>query len=409
MEILGLQKPDFLIRFAPLGFQFLFLIPLYLTFKNLSSTNYQGYCWVGLLLFYIGNWIGQSYLAPQSFGYLIWLTIIFLLTKIIDGKFASSIPLILFLAFLTINHILTAMLSLIMLALLNTLKKTKMVSLIIIGSILLLSWLSYGTTTLYVNIPQFIMESLRLDTLFKKSIIERFEVSASHQAVNLIRILTFGVYFIIAFIGFLFNYRKKSKDDVALIIEWAIIVLTVILGGSYGFELLYRTYFFSLPIMAHFGARLISKKTMAILLCSLVVVLLPLHFVSHFGNQAVDYISPSHLHGIYFFSEHTNSGIIINSGADPLGFLKNAEHYYFTTYDQLFIGEKPSFKSTIEKPIYVSISRLDEAIYDFHYNNPQYIQQLRHYLEKTGQSIKIYDSPGLKLYIELISKFRIFV
>jgi hypothetical protein len=243
------------------------------------------------------------------------------------------------------------------------------------------------------------MESFRLDILFKKSIVERFKTSSSHQAINLMKILTSGIYFIIASTGFLFNYKvRKGKDDIALIIEGAIISLTIILGGSYGFEHLYRTYFFSLPIMAYFGAKLISRKTTAIFLCSLVVVLLPLHFVSHFGNQAVDYISPSHLHGIYFFSEHTNSGIIINSGADPLGFLKNAEHYYFTTYDRLFAEEKPRFKSIISNPIYVSISRLDEAVYYFQYDSPQYIEQIEKYLEETGECIKIYDAKDLRLY-----------
>ena len=76
----GLSTPLAFARWAPLFFNLLYALPLALIFRRLSLSTRQ--VWLGLWLFFAANWVGQDYLAPQAFGYFVYLTIISLILTV---------------------------------------------------------------------------------------------------------------------------------------------------------------------------------------------------------------------------------------------------------------------------------------------------------------------------------------
>ncbi len=64
---------------APFAFNILYLGPLFMTLSSL--TRYKRIIWLGLLLFYLTNWIAQDYFSPQGFDFFFYLVIIAMLLK----------------------------------------------------------------------------------------------------------------------------------------------------------------------------------------------------------------------------------------------------------------------------------------------------------------------------------------
>ena len=80
----GLSTPLAFARWAPLFFNLLYALPLALIFRRLSMSTRQ--VWLGLWLFFAANWVGQDYLAPQAFGYFVYLMIISLILTVFPAR-----------------------------------------------------------------------------------------------------------------------------------------------------------------------------------------------------------------------------------------------------------------------------------------------------------------------------------
>ena len=72
--VAGLPNSLGLAEWAPLFFNLAYALPLLVIFRTLAMSDRQ--VWIGLWLFFAGNWIGQDYLAPQAFAYFVYLTMI---------------------------------------------------------------------------------------------------------------------------------------------------------------------------------------------------------------------------------------------------------------------------------------------------------------------------------------------
>ena len=89
-EAAGLDSSLELARWAPLFFNLAYLLPLFVIYRVLALSDRQ--VWIGLWIFVAGNWVGQDYLAPQAFGYFIYLTMI----AVIVAAFRARNELLLF-------------------------------------------------------------------------------------------------------------------------------------------------------------------------------------------------------------------------------------------------------------------------------------------------------------------------
>src|SRR5215211_324546 len=87
-EIAGLQSAISLAAWASVFFNLLYLGPLLMIMR--SATSDKRAIWLGVWFFYLTNWIGQDYLAPQALSYFLHLTILAILLRWFKGAATAS-------------------------------------------------------------------------------------------------------------------------------------------------------------------------------------------------------------------------------------------------------------------------------------------------------------------------------
>jgi hypothetical protein len=73
-EAAGLRTSLGYTAWAPVFFNLSFALVLFLAFRCLLPDT--DVCWVGIWLFLLGNWVGQDYLAPQAFAFLLTMAVL---------------------------------------------------------------------------------------------------------------------------------------------------------------------------------------------------------------------------------------------------------------------------------------------------------------------------------------------
>jgi hypothetical protein len=79
----GVDDLSGLATWAPLGVNILLLPALLALATRLTSQPRQA--WAGVWLFYLASWVGQDYLAPQAYGFLLMLTMLACLLSVFTG------------------------------------------------------------------------------------------------------------------------------------------------------------------------------------------------------------------------------------------------------------------------------------------------------------------------------------
>lgn len=413
-EVLGINNPDALIGLAPFLLQLVYLPLLYLLLRNTLGPNQKNHIWAGLWIFELFNWPAYTYLGPQSVAYifLLFVLVVFTRSKVKTTSFGNRLGNIIVFGALTITHLLTNLVMVSVVFVLQIFRRVKASNLLIIGIVCLLAWTLYGAVTYFdARVPVFMGDAFRIDRLISGGTVEKVSGSESHQAVTIIRIVTTAICLGIAVLGYILSRRQKLSiftDNTVLAIVAGSVLGILFIGGGYGFELIMRAIFFILPAIAYFSVKLLDKRVTALILCSLLIILLPMHFVSHYGNQAIDYLSPSHLSGLHFFEEHTTSGSII--GGEPLGYTKNTEAYVelntFSLANREELVWNPAINAytkqdlvRLRTPQYVCISEKDKAADDFWFDEPQFTLDIESHIQDSKTYNLVYVNADLKLYI----------
>lgn len=412
--IYGINDPVTMIALTPFLMQFLYLFPLYLFFRNIFGRN--NYCWAGVWLFYLGNWMGQSYLGAHSFSIILFLNVLALLTKTsasqqgINGVVYQLISIGIFVG-LTITHLVSSFVVLSGLIVLYIGRKIKSFITIMFATLFFAFWLLYWATYSFKsNLPVLIDAFLRLDMFAYHSVEAPLTItSEAHRTVAMFRILTTVIFIVIAFTGFIIGRKIKrntSNDRIILLMAMSFTMAPIILGPGIFLEVPERIFIYILPLIAYFGAKMLAHRTTAIVFCSLLLILLPLFFICNYGNAIIDHLSPVHIVALHFFEDNTSEGYI--TGGYALGYKKTGQGIYDYTsisfdklqwkdnkliYNQTFQRDRP------HRPHFISISRHDEAWYDFNYNKPWFIRQIQQQLNMAVNVNLIYSNPDLSLYI----------
>ena len=414
MEIAGINDPSFMIGTAPFTLQFLFLLPLYLFLRNMLGEGQRNYIWAALWIFAIGNWTPQSYLSAQAFGFFLLLTLLALLTKTSPWKrtmgvasYQVSLLLILVLAGLTITHLFTSVMALAVIIGLYVVKRVKGSVLHIISAVFIVAWMIYATPLFFEgHLLSSAQQAFRFDILTGKIATGYGGGSASYQAVALTRILHGVIFLIIPFAGYILG-RKVNRDSnmTVLAIAAGPLALAVVFGYGYGAEITHRIFLFELPVMAYFGVKLLKHKAAALTLCILLIILLPVHFISHYGGEITEYMSPGEIAGSYFFRDHTTHGVII--GGQTMGKIKYAERYSrqggmwlegsdFGYPEGDIVGYLEGLPPGY--PHYVAITPSDKGAMDFNYNDLQFWDRVQTLLDNAPGCNFVYVNPDVNLY-----------
>jgi hypothetical protein len=369
--------------------------------------------WAGMWIFYLANWLGMQNNGPQPLGIFFAFSILALLSnfelwKKNGASFGQRGIMVVITAAVAFSHFLSSLVVFFILTGSTISRKLKITIPILIG-LFIVAWAMYGATSYTTaKIPDMVAKVFTLGEAIQKGIANPVVSSDSHAAVSLVRIIFSGMILFLALLGGLFAIKNKQDrylDAWVLSTMIATSILTITIGSGYSHELFNRFYLYLLPGLAYFGVKLLSHRRLTIILSVVLVVGLPLSFISQYGNQAIDYLNRASLNGIYFFHDKTAYGWVHNAG--PMGKLKNAEQYHeFSDYNELFnsAGQLEivtrSWNGTFWQyfPHYISMSIFDKTYYSFYVNQPELLSELQTTLDATNISNLIFSNPDMQLY-----------
>lgn len=405
INIFGISNFGEFINTLPIIWQFLYFLPLFVFLRNTIGKDNLNYCWIGMLIFYLGNWLGLSYIGPQSLAYFLFLVFLALLTRRWNETAAQNIMLSLIMLCLTVVHPEMSLVAFSVLIALYVTKRIKSKLLVFTSAFFYVSWMIYSASLyLQSNLVVFITEAFRFDIFLNVGLVNRVVGSASHEAVVYIRILTTVVFVFIAFLGFITS-RKTNKshfiDNTVLVIAIGILVITIT-SGAVLHENTERSFFYLLPVVGYFGVKCVRTKPTLCLLVVLIVIAFPLHFISQYGNQIVDYNSSADHASLYFFDGYTYHTYLVGvvpprpgspGVGQPFGWFSYVEEYRGITLERFINGTIASYGNSA---IYIPIGLRDKAIYDFVDNDSRTFDAVSTSLESSCNLV--YSNPREDIY-----------
>ncbi len=126
--------------------QLFYLLPLYAFLRNLLGENKINYCWGGLWIFSLANWVGEGYFSAQGTAYFLLLVLLALVTTPSFWERNSKSFVLLSLTVVTfaamsITHLLTSLTALCILAVLCVVKRSKRLApVVVVCFFLIISW-----------------------------------------------------------------------------------------------------------------------------------------------------------------------------------------------------------------------------------------------------------------------------
>jgi hypothetical protein len=369
-EVLGLPSALELAHWAPVIFNVLYLAPLVMLLS--TATHDRRIVWLGVWLFYLANWIGQDYLAPQALNYLLYLCLLALLLTWFKTPAAQSSPwrerlpllkevswferlrwqvstriaqsdlsnrptrpreriyllglCILIFAFMVPSHQLTPFAALGSVTGLVLFRRILPVGLPILMVVMLGAWISFmAVPYLAGHIHDVIAPLGAVTSNVQASFLQRYRGSPEHIFILNLRVALSLFVWLLALGGFLRRFRDGYFDFNFVLL--ALIPFGLLPLQRYGGELLLRVYLYSLPFMVWFAATLFissplrraSPKRMTavsrpLLIGATSLVLCAGFLFARYGNERMDYFTPNEVAAVQELYKIAPQGSLLLAG-----------------------------------------------------------------------------------------------
>ncbi|MDQ0848671.1 hypothetical protein QFZ65_000609 [Arthrobacter sp. B3I9] len=270
-----------LATWAPVGINVLLLAPLLALAARLTA--HRRHAWTAVWLFYLTSWVGQDYLAPQAYAFILLVTLLACILSSFTGwawrtdqnrlttalarivrKLDPSMPphglpgppraesavlvvvcAVLLLA-MTASHQLTPFAAIPILAAFLLTGRLRLRFLPVLAVMLPVGWLVFAASTyLQGHYEQLFGSFGNIGANAFGSLGSRVSGSDSHQFVVYTRLAEVGVLWLLAAAGAVLGRRRGAPWLTAAAGAVAVVVLIPV--QPYGGELLLRIYLFSLP------------------------------------------------------------------------------------------------------------------------------------------------------------------
>lgn len=360
-EVVGLKSPMSLLSWAPVAFNLLYLGPLLMLFRR--GTSDRRLTWLGIWVFYVANWVGQDYLAPQAFGYFIYLTILGILVTWLPGPTFSpeilvermrrlrlatprierlvswlAVPdlpaptinrrqqlalagaIVLLYAAVVPSHQLTPIAILGSVTVLAVANRCSVRLLPLIMLVLVAWWLRNMASAYFASHGTQVAEQVgSVDSSVTSNLGDRLSGSPGHLIVVYLRSTASLIIWGLAGLGFMRRLRNHSQDFTYALLAAAPFPLLAL--QSYGGEMLLRIYLFALPFMVFFVAALfipsptrgyswLSRLSMSLM----VLLLLSSFFFTRYGNERMDVFTPAEVQATTFLYDNAPPGSLLLAG-----------------------------------------------------------------------------------------------
>jgi hypothetical protein len=353
-EIAGFNSPMAIAHWAPIGFNLLNIGALYLIFQALTSD--KRHVWFAIWLFSITNWVGQDYFSPQALAYflfllmlgicLTWFHVSFiptdaqvtrwfgwtrlapLLRRLIALPETTPRPepneripytglsalIIGFFITIVVSHQLTPMMAIASITGIVVVRRCRMRSLPLLMTVLTIGWVIYGASTYSEQALAGVIASLgRIFENTRENVTDLSSSTAGRTFVAMsCRVLTISLWGL-ALLGAVRRFRRGYCDLTATVL--AIAPFLILPFQAYGGEMLFRVYYFSLPLMAWFAAALFFPTPgaqtrwvttlLATVLCSWLLCGM---LFAYYGNERMNHFSQEELAAAEYLYMHAPEG-----------------------------------------------------------------------------------------------------
>jgi hypothetical protein len=356
VKIGGVSSALTLATWATVVVNVLYLPPLLMIMRTLTRDSRL--VWGAVLVFYATNWINQDYLAPQSFTYLFYLTVIALVLRYLrprsaadmgslriatlirrsrltswtaplfpvqpppppegmseasTGRTAAAITVLILVLFgaATASHQLSPYAIFISVTLLVLTGHCRIRGLPLLLGVIMVAWTIFVAHSYIDGHLGKIATGTGLGQSATANVTQRLSGSDQHLVVVRERLMLSAWVWLMALLGAVYRFRSRHKDYAAAVLGLAPIPLFLL---PYGGEVLLRLYFFMLPFVAFFAvAPLVpptpqpgrawaarSPTVLRVLRDGMVFgvvgsVLLGASFFARYGNERMDTFSPAEI------------------------------------------------------------------------------------------------------------------
>ena len=385
-DLAGLSTSVDIASWAPVFFNLLLFGALLFVFSAL--TRDRRIIWVGTFLFFIANWVGQDYFAPQAFAFFLYLVMLGIVLRWMRtgpddtgarvfrwpslGSWSFRTPLteegavprvvnrqtrraafvitVLVIAAITVSHALTSVMVVLVLAALVLSGVCSARSLPFVAFGLVALWLttfasSYvskyaGSTISSINFPWATTES-NLGTAGQFS---------EGQAVvaNISRGLVVALL-VLAVVGAIRQFRGGGLDRPPVILAAAPLLLFA--SGDYDGELLFRIYLFMVPFLAFLAAHAYLPATSesrwswrpALIYAASGLAVMAAFLFSYYGKERQFYFTPDEVAASeYVYTHAPDRSLLIQGSVNYPSQFKNYEHFDYI----LIAAESPASSVT---------------------------------------------------------------
>lgn len=331
-------EPIALLRWAPLFFAMVYLLPAALLFRSLSGS--WRIRWTGLWIFTSVNWVGQDYFAPQSYGLVLYLTVLAVTCaaflsprgglpvrrlRDLSARLAARlrvggmtgiqvsaspvqratliIVLAAAMAAIAMSHQLTPFMLFVALATLAATGRLRRPLLPVLALVITMSWISYGAVAYWTGHLDVMFGSTgQVESVVGSGISSRMIGSDVHRTVIDIRM---GFSVVVWLLGAWGAVRATRKGPTGLTLAMlGFVPFGMLAVQSYGGEGVLRIFLFtSAPISllaAHAihdfcraGRRVARARVAAVL--ALALVAMPSFLVAKYGNESFERVTRSEL------------------------------------------------------------------------------------------------------------------
>jgi len=438
VKVTGLS-PTQIMGLFPFVIQIAYLFPLTYLLRVFRPAGNAW--WAGVWFFYLFNWTGQDYFAPQALAFLLFLCLLALFAHVTarrEGYFAGpSMALVLGLfGCLVLTHVLTAGIVVAIMLALTLSGQMKQRSLVLACGIMFVAWQIYGASSFFEFSQSRIEDNvLDLQDFFNLNVGSRLAGAPDHVVVGRLRMVLALVAGAVAAICFLMRITERhdrrslllmrqgagtTRDAIAslgqrsLMYLWqpapfAVFTFIALVAVAplyvYGGEMLIRSLLLSLPAFALLVAGAFSWRTPIIAVVALMAVVAPLHMIARYGNELYDYVSPGELEGFNYVATLGPANIY---GGYPAGTFENTKQLDWRYGIKPGKSKPPDALGYLRPdqnrwfnpdwPIYVALTRGDDAAAQLFYNQPDFIDTLKTEISRRCNFEPVFQNDDFALY-----------
>ena len=361
-QVTGIRSID-LSPLVPLASNLLYLPPLWLLYRSVSPD--RRLAWLGLWVFVAANWIGQDYLSPQGFNFLLYIVILAMLVhwfrfpdghlgwvdrlwaylvqrvphripihrrwrtdaraQVVDGFSADAwrpgivIAIAVVFAVDVSSHQLTPFVVLLGTTTLVVVSRMSLRGLPLVMAVMIAAWVSYMTVTFLAgHLAGLLSDVGQTDVVTEASLGRRLRGSDGHLAIVFFRLALSLVIWLGAAFGALRRLWYGKLDLITGLL--AMVPFGMLALQSYGGEILLRVFLFALPFTAFFIAAAFRprrgrmsgpwKAALAVCLVGLAIAM-P---IARYGNERSDRMTRLEIEAIDELYEIAVPGSLISVG-----------------------------------------------------------------------------------------------